>query len=59
MLVVPADKIKAHTKSGSRTLEKTLPQRLQELGLTSKQHDKHVIVSNQFCRRTRAVAPNA
>ncbi|MCA9840946.1 MAG: hypothetical protein KC475_02415 [Cyanobacteria bacterium HKST-UBA03] len=48
VLVVPADKIKVHTKSGSRTLEKTLPQRLQELGLTSKQHDKHVIVSNQF-----------
>ena len=48
VLVVPADRIKLHTKSWGRTVEKTLPQRLQELGLASRNRDRNVIVSNQF-----------
>lgn len=48
VLMVSADQIKIHKKEGSRTREVTLPARLRELGLTSKDHDKNVIVSNQF-----------
>jgi len=48
VLMVPADKIKVHVKSGGITVEKTLPQRLQELGLASPTRDRNVIVSNQF-----------
>lgn len=48
VLVVPADKIKIHQKIGTKTIEKTLPQRLKELGLSSALRDKNVIVSNQF-----------
>ncbi len=48
VLMVPADKIKIHVKMGGRTVEKTLPQRLQELGLSSPIRDRNVIVSNQF-----------
>lgn len=48
VLMVPAERIKIHVKQGSRTLEKTLPQRLQELGLASAARDRNVIVSNQF-----------
>ena len=48
VLMVPADKIKIHVKSGGQTVEKTLPQRLQELGLASATRDRNVIVSNQF-----------
>lgn len=48
VLMVPASQIKIHTKDGSRTRETSLPARLQELGLTSRDHDKNVIVSNQF-----------
>jgi len=48
VLMVPADRIKIHTSVGGRTVEKTLPQRLQELGLASQARDRNVIVSNQF-----------
>jgi hypothetical protein len=48
VLVVPAAQIKVHQRSGDRTVEKTLPQRLAELGLASSARDKNVIVSNQF-----------
>ncbi len=48
VLVVPAGAIKIHQRIGRRTVEKTLPVRLAELGLTSKTRDKNVIVSNQF-----------
>ncbi len=48
VLMVPADRIKIHTKSWGRIVEKTLPERLQELGLASKNRDRNVIVSNQF-----------
>lgn len=48
VLVVPAEQIKIHERRGSRTIEKTLPQRLAELGLTSRTRDRNVIVSNQF-----------
>jgi len=48
VLMVPSDRIKVHVKTGGRTVEKTLPQRLAELGLTSPTRDRHVIVSNQF-----------
>jgi hypothetical protein len=48
VLMVPADQIKIHTKSWGRIVEKTLPQRLRELGLASRNRDRHVIVSNQF-----------
>jgi hypothetical protein len=48
VLMVPADRIKIHTKSWGRIVEKSLPQRLQELGLASKNRDRNVIVSNQF-----------
>ncbi|MDP2876462.1 MAG: hypothetical protein Q8O00_09790 [Holophaga sp.] len=49
VLMVPADKIKVHVKSSwGGTVEKTLPQRLQELGLSSPTRDRNVIVSNQF-----------
>lgn len=48
VLVVPAAQIKVHQRSGGRTIEKTLPQRLAELGLASAARDKNVIVSNQF-----------
>ncbi len=48
VLVVPAAAIKIHERVGRRTVEKTLPQRLAELGLTSRTRDQNVIVSNQF-----------
>jgi hypothetical protein len=48
ILVVPADRIKIHLKVGGRTEERTLPQRLGELGLGSPTRDRNVIVSNQF-----------
>lgn len=48
ILMVPADKIKIHTKTGGRTVEVSLPERLRQLGLASKTRDRHVIVSNQF-----------
>jgi hypothetical protein len=48
VLMVPADKIKIHLRQGQATVEKTLPERLRELGLASKTKDRNVIVSNQF-----------
>ncbi|MBI4913054.1 MAG: hypothetical protein HY823_09980 [Acidobacteria bacterium] len=48
VLMVPADKIKVHQRQGGRTVEKTLPERLRELGLASQARDRNVIVSNQF-----------
>ena len=48
VLVVPAEKIKVHQRIGGRTVEKTLPERLRELGLSSAARDRNVIVSNQF-----------
>lgn len=48
VLMVPSEKIKVHLKRGGQTVERTLPQRLKELGLSSKLRDKNVIVSNQF-----------
>lgn len=49
VLMVPAEKIKVHTKGMfGRTVERTLPERLRELGLGSQHRDRNVIVSNQF-----------
>lgn len=51
VLMVPAENIKLHRKvEGGKLEEVTLPQRLAELGLTSRggRFDKNVIVSNQF-----------
>jgi len=48
VLMVPADKIKIHLRQGQNTVERTLPERLRELGLSSKTKDRNVIVSNQF-----------
>jgi hypothetical protein len=48
VLVVPASAIKVHQRVGTRTVEKTLPVRLGELGLGSAARDRNVIVSNQF-----------
>lgn len=48
VLVVPAEAIKVHQRLDGRTVEKTLPQRLAELGLASRRRDRNVIVSNQF-----------
>jgi hypothetical protein len=48
VLMVPADRIKIHRSSWGRVVEKTLPERLLELGLASKTRDRNVIVSNQF-----------
>jgi len=48
VLMVPADRIKIHQQINGRTVEKTLPQRLAELGLASQSRDRNVIVSNQF-----------
>ncbi len=48
VLVVPAEKIKIHMQKDGATVEKTLPERLRELGLASKAKDRNVIVSNQF-----------
>jgi hypothetical protein len=48
VLVVPAEQIKIHQRVGDRTVEKTLPVRLAELGLQSRTKDRNVIVSNQF-----------
>jgi hypothetical protein len=48
VLLVPAEAIKVHERRAGRTLERTLPQRLAELGLASPSRDRHVIVSNQF-----------
>lgn len=63
VLVVPSSAIKIHLSSGGRTLEKTLAQRLSELGLASASRDRNVIVSNQFAivpvpsRRMRGAWP--
>ncbi|WP_005035927.1 hypothetical protein [Holophaga foetida] len=48
VLMVPAERIRIHTQERGRTVEKTLPQRLRELGLASEHRDRNVIVSNQF-----------
>ena len=48
VLVVPASAIKVHQRVRGRTVEKTLPERLAELGVTSETRDRNVIVSNQF-----------
>ena len=48
VLVVPASAIKVHQRLRGRTVEKTLPQRLAELGVASEVRDRNVIVSNQF-----------
>ena len=48
VLMVPSERIKIHVKQGRRNLERTLPERLRELGLTSQARDRNVIVSNQF-----------
>jgi hypothetical protein len=48
VLVVPADKIKVHLSEHGRVVERTLPERLRDLGLQSRTKDRHVIVSNQF-----------
>jgi hypothetical protein len=48
VLLVPAAQIKIHQRIGDKTVEKTLPARLAELGLGSPKRDKNVIVSNQF-----------
>lgn len=48
VLMVPAEKIKIHQRKGGKTIEKTLPERLRELGLASRKRDRNVIVSNQF-----------
>ena len=48
VLVVSAEKIKIHQSYRGRTVEKTLPERLRELGLASAGRDRNVIVSNQF-----------
>jgi hypothetical protein len=48
VLMVPAEQIKVHLQVNGRTEERTLPQRLAELGLTSANRDRNVIVSNQF-----------
>ena len=48
VLMVPAEKIKIHKNNNGQTTERTLPERLRELGLTSATKDKYVIVSNQF-----------
>jgi hypothetical protein len=48
VLVVPADRIKVHQRVDGRTVEKSLPARLRELGLASQGRDQNVIVSNQF-----------
>jgi hypothetical protein len=48
VLVVPASAIKVHQRVGRRTFEKTLPERLAELGVASERRDRNVIVSNQF-----------
>lgn len=48
VLVVPADKIKVHLRAGRSTIERSLPERLRELGLASRTKDRNVIVSNQF-----------
>jgi hypothetical protein len=48
VLMVPAERIKVHQRVGDKTLEKTLPERLAELGVRSATRDRNVIVSNQF-----------
>jgi hypothetical protein len=48
VLMVPATQIKIHQRVGDKTVEKTLPVRLAELGLASAARDRNVIVSNQF-----------
>lgn len=48
VLVVPASAIRVHQRLGTHTVEKMLPARLAELGLTSAARDRDVIVSNQF-----------
>lgn len=48
ILMVPSERIKIHRQVKGRTQEVTLPERLRELGLTSKTKDQNVIVSNQF-----------
>lgn len=48
VLMVPAEKIKIHVKHRGRLVEKSLPERLRELELSSANRDRNVIVSNQF-----------
>lgn len=48
VLMVPAERIKIHVQENGRTVERTLPERLRDLGLASKARDRNVIVSNQF-----------
>ncbi len=49
VLMVAAEKIKVHVRGAfGRTVERTLPERLRELGLSSRHRDRNVIVSNQF-----------
>ncbi|MBN2575175.1 MAG: hypothetical protein JXP73_11490, partial [Deltaproteobacteria bacterium] len=48
VLVVPADRIKVHLSERGQVVERTLPERLRDLGLTSRTKDRNVIVSNQF-----------
>jgi len=63
VLVVPASAIKVHRSVRGRTIERTLPERLAELGLASAGRDRNVIVSNQFAivpvpaRRMRGAWP--
>ena len=48
ILMVPIENIKVHSRSGGRTRETNLRERLEDLDLASRDHDKQVIVSNQF-----------
>jgi hypothetical protein len=51
ILMVPAENIKIHQKGkgkNGKVKEISLPERLKQLGLTSKDNDAQVIVSNQF-----------
>jgi hypothetical protein len=51
ILMVPAKNIKIHQKGkgkNGKVKEVSLPERLKQLGLTSKENDAQVIVSNQF-----------
>jgi hypothetical protein len=63
VLVVPASAIKVHRPVRGRTIERTLPERLAELGLASPGRDRNVIVSKQFAvvpvpaRRMRGAWP--
>lgn len=48
VLMVPAERIKVHTQVAGKTVEQSLPERLRQLGLTSRTKDRYAIVSNQF-----------